>query len=195
MTKRNRHVSFRAGLVGILLLLPVTQVSAQESGAEMWGRVCGRCHRAQPPNKYDADAWRAIMGHMALTARLTPQEEEAITEFLMAAARPLASHSEPRPEYAVVGRGQLEVSSALYRSQCDVCHGEEGKGDGPAATALTPRPPDLTRSELVRRMSDAELLEYLSVGKGSMPGFGNILTEEDLMVLVQWLRAKNPSNR
>jgi mono/diheme cytochrome c family protein len=83
------------------------------------------------------------------------------------------------------------VSTAVYRAQCRVCHGEEAKGDGPAAAALTPRPPDLTRSERVQRMSDEELLQFLSVGKGSMPGFGKILTEQELRALVAWLKAMN----
>jgi mono/diheme cytochrome c family protein len=87
------------------------------------------------------------------------------------------------------------VSTAVYRAQCRVCHGEEAKGDGPAAAALTPRPPDLTRSERVRRMSDEELLQFLSVGKGSMPGFGKILTEQELRALVAWLQAMNNVDR
>lgn len=33
---------------------------------------------------------------------------------------------------------------ALFREYCAVCHGVEGKGDGPAAAALRTAPPDLT---------------------------------------------------
>jgi mono/diheme cytochrome c family protein len=32
----------------------------------------------------------------------------------------------------------------LYRDYCAVCHGPEGKGNGPAAVALKTPPPDLT---------------------------------------------------
>lgn len=202
MIKRNRHHSIWSGLVGLLLLLSVTPTGAQESGAEMWGRVCGRCHRIQPPNKYDADAWRAVMRHMALTARLTPQEEEAITEFLMGAARPIANSPEPRPEAGalvgvtraepdVLSGGDLSRGAAVYGAQCKVCHGEQGKGDGPVAATLTPPPPDLTRSERMRMMSDEELFELLSVGKGSMPGFREILTEEERGDVLKWLRSLN----
>jgi mono/diheme cytochrome c family protein len=210
MTKRNGHFSIWGGLVGVLILLAVTPATwAQESGAEMWGRTCARCHRAQPPNKYDADTWRAVMRHMSLNARLTPQEEEAITEFLVGAARPIAAASAPGPGGAQLVHlvsadpdvlfmalsSRNSVSPAVYRAQCRVCHGEEAKGDGPAAAALTPRPPDLTRSERVRTMSDEELLEFLSVGKGSMPGFGKILTQQELMDLVAWLQARNDVDR
>lgn len=32
----------------------------------------------------------------------------------------------------------------MFRSYCGPCHGVSGKGDGPAAKALSPRPADLT---------------------------------------------------
>ena len=32
----------------------------------------------------------------------------------------------------------------MYKSYCAVCHGKDGKGDGPAAEALKMPPPDLT---------------------------------------------------
>ncbi len=32
----------------------------------------------------------------------------------------------------------------MFRSYCAPCHGISGKGDGPAAAALTPKPADLT---------------------------------------------------
>jgi len=33
----------------------------------------------------------------------------------------------------------------LYERYCASCHGTEGKGDGPAAETLQPKPPDLTQ--------------------------------------------------
>lgn len=33
----------------------------------------------------------------------------------------------------------------MYRSYCAVCHGADGKGNGPAAPALKQQPPDLTQ--------------------------------------------------
>ena len=37
-----------------------------------------------------------------------------------------------------------ESGQEMYREYCASCHGKEGKGDGPAASALKVRPPDLT---------------------------------------------------
>jgi len=33
----------------------------------------------------------------------------------------------------------------MYESYCSACHGKAGKGDGPAAPALSPRPTDITQ--------------------------------------------------
>ncbi|HYM67436.1 MAG TPA: c-type cytochrome, partial [Patescibacteria group bacterium] len=36
------------------------------------------------------------------------------------------------------------ADEALYRRHCAVCHGIAGRGDGPAAGLLSPRPRDFT---------------------------------------------------
>lgn len=43
----------------------------------------------------------------------------------------------PQPAQEVSGR-------ALYAENCAVCHGDGGRGDGPAAAGMTPPPVDLT---------------------------------------------------
>jgi mono/diheme cytochrome c family protein len=44
----------------------------------------------------------------------------------------------PKPTTATSGK-------ELFRQYCAVCHGEDGKGAGPAASALKPGPSDLTQ--------------------------------------------------
>lgn len=39
---------------------------------------------------------------------------------------------------------QARFGDVVYQLFCAACHGETGKGDGPAATALPTRPTDLT---------------------------------------------------
>jgi len=211
MTNQAKKTAILIGFIGLAVLLMARPALAQESGAEIWGRTCNKCHRAQPVNKYHADEWRAIMRHMALNARLTPAEEEAVTEFLMSVARPVADASADRsttvalsasgrlPELVSTDPGMASyvirydslIGMEAYKRQCVVCHGAEGQGDGPAAPALTPRPTDLTESELVSEMPDTELLEFLSKGKGAMPGFAKILSKQELSAIVGVLRDLN----
>lgn len=47
-------------------------------------------------------------------------------------------------KYVRVKASSPASSSEMYTSYCAVCHGVDGKGDGPAADALKVAPPDLT---------------------------------------------------
>jgi mono/diheme cytochrome c family protein len=48
-----------------------------------------------------------------------------------------------RPE--IVPPGNVTTGKLEYRSHCAQCHGQNGKGDGPVAAALTKKPSDLTQ--------------------------------------------------
>jgi mono/diheme cytochrome c family protein len=48
-----------------------------------------------------------------------------------------------------IKKGEIKGTSAssgqgMFKEYCAVCHGKEAKGDGPAASELKVRPPDLT---------------------------------------------------
>jgi mono/diheme cytochrome c family protein len=57
-----------------------------------------------------------------------------IFSFVLGAAQERQTARSPSPE----------SGSETYKEYCAVCHGKTGKGDGPAASALKVRPPDLT---------------------------------------------------
>lgn len=64
----------------------------------------------------------------------------------------------------------------LFKARCVVCHGESGKGDGPAAAALNPKPRDYTDPEWQKSVTDDQLKKTIleggaAVGKSPiMPG-------------------------
>jgi mono/diheme cytochrome c family protein len=63
----------------------------------------------------------------------------------------------------------------LYRSYCATCHGRDGKGHGPVATALKVAPPDLTL--LARRQSGgfpAHEVEAIIRGGTSIGSHGSL---------------------
>ena len=71
-------------------------------------------------------------------------------------------------------------------TNCQSCHGPSGKGDGPAAAALTPKPADWT-SARVQKETDGELFWKISNGRGPMPPWKH-LPEKDRWELVNYLR-------
>jgi high-affinity iron transporter len=56
---------------------------------------------------------------------------------------------------------------AIYVAKCQACHGEAGKGDGPAAAALPKPPPDMTTGEFWANMTDERLRSTIQSGKPS----------------------------
>ena len=67
----------------------------------------------------------------------------------------------PRLSAAVV-RGEV-----TFRDHCAVCHGNQGKGDGPVAPALTPRPTDL--AGLTKRTGTFPAAQLTAALKGTDP--------------------------
>ena len=79
---------------------------------------------------------------------------------------------------AVVAAGKkLTVDKA-----CTACHGESGKGDGPGAAALNPKPADWTSSR-VQQETDGCLFWKISTGRGAMPPWASLAENERWQIL------------
>ena len=81
----------------------------------------------------------------------------------------------------------LADAKTLYITNCAPCHGNKGKGDGPAAQALVPKPADHT-SALVQSETDGSLFWKLSEGRNPMPGYKKILSDQQRWELINYIR-------
>ncbi len=80
----------------------------------------------------------------------------------------------------------------LFNSYCYLCHGTQGKGDGPLAGRLETKPKSLASNE-VERLSDREIFRVIQGtaphGKADqMPEFGRAIPEPDIDALVTYVR-------
>lgn len=80
-----------------------------------------------------------------------------------------------------------EQGKKIAQINCVSCHGTTGKGNGPAAIALNPKPADWT-SKKVRAETDGEIFWKITTGRGAMPSWKH-LPEGDRWALVQHIRA------
>ncbi|HEY5328092.1 MAG TPA: cytochrome c [Mucilaginibacter sp.] len=78
-------------------------------------------------------------------------------------------------------------AKTLYVANCAPCHGNKGKGDGPAAAALNPKPADHS-SARVQSETDGSLYWKLSEGHNPMPSYKKILTDQQRWELVDYIR-------
>ncbi len=96
---------------------------------------------------------------------------------------------------AAMAKGDPAKGKAVYDLNCAPCHGTSGKGDGPAAAALSPKPKDLVDSGFVNTLKDDFLKKLIKgggqgVGKSPMmPPFGSALKENDVENVIAYLRA------
>jgi copper transport protein len=93
------------------------------------------------------------------------------------------------PSQASIAAGQ-----ALYQEDCAVCHGLEGKGDGPLGLTLNPRPADLTLHTIPGVHSDGQLFDWITNGyRGSvMPAWRDRLSDTLRWDIVNYLRTLAP---
>lgn len=89
------------------------------------------------------------------------------------------------------GEEQMARGKELYDQNCVSCHGAEGKGDGPAAAALTPPPRNYhttDASKWTNKPSALGIFNTLSNGIAgtSMASYAN-LPEEDRWALTQYV--------
>jgi cbb3-type cytochrome c oxidase subunit III len=64
---------------------------------------------------------------------------------------------------------QREVSAAIWKQQCETCHGVAGRGDGPQSVMVQAR--DLTDPAWQETTPDAVMALIIKQGKGKMPAF------------------------
>ena len=88
----------------------------------------------------------------------------------------------------------VEQGKKLFGQFCASCHGQSGKGDGPAAAALNPKPRDHTDKEYMSKLSDDDLLKVIknggaSVGKSPlMPPWGASLKDDQIKDVIAYVR-------
>jgi len=87
------------------------------------------------------------------------------------------------PDEPTLARGK-----ALYETYCFVCHGAEGKGDGPIASKIPP--PTSYKSERVMGFLPGRIFHVITLGSNKMPSYAAQLSPEDRWLIITYIREK-----
>ncbi len=100
------------------------------------------------------------------------------------------------PEAEIVAQ-DLELGRTVYAVRCEICHGVDGDGNGPAAASQDPRPRDFRRGWYKIRTTasgqlptDADLARVITFGMPgtTMPAWENVLTEEEILSVAEYVK-------
>lgn len=130
-----------------------------------------------PPNS------APIAGRETVPAATTEQEQFKGKDEAAKLRNPVPATAES------VARG-----AALYRINCMVCHGEQGRGDGPVGRKFDPAPKDLNE-DYTQNQTDGQLFFTLTRGRVAMPFYRDALSREERWDVVNYLRSEFGKNR
>jgi mono/diheme cytochrome c family protein len=92
-------------------------------------------------------------------------------------------------------KGDPKAGKAKYDVNCVGCHGTTGKGDGPAAAALNPKPQDHTDGKIMNAFNDKYLFDIIRGGGVAvkkapiMPAANKKLTDQEIWDMVAYIRS------
>lgn len=76
-----------------------------------------------------------------------------------------ATDATPPPETkSAAATPAVEEAQALFAQLCSVCHGAGGRGDGPGAAALTPKPRNYTDKAWQSSVTDEQIAKTILLG-------------------------------
>ncbi|MGO9445271.1 MAG: c-type cytochrome [Thiobacillaceae bacterium] len=93
------------------------------------------------------------------------------------------------------------LGARVYAQRCAVCHGPDGRGNGPAAPSLIPRPRGFTLGEFKYKSTpageaptDADLIKVVADGlpASSMPYWHDLLTKAEIRAVVDCIKSMSP---
>ena len=108
-------------------------------------------------------------------------------------SKKLHAHWSAPPEAAKranpIQRDQESIARGkkLFQTHCVVCHGPGGKGDGPAAAGLNPKPPNLVK--MAGHHPDGDIAWKIENGRGAMPAWKGKLKQKEIWNLTNFIQA------
>jgi S-disulfanyl-L-cysteine oxidoreductase SoxD len=159
--------------VVMFVFLPVSGVDAFPWDKDMANQPSIKAQEARsppPPNAMPASGREFLP---------TPTSEKA----LFAAKDAAAAVRNPIPATPQsIARG-----AELYRITCAVCHGEQGRGDGPVGRKFDPSPVDLSKP-YTQDQADGQLFFTLTRGRVAMPFYRDALSQSERWDVINYIR-------
>ncbi len=81
----------------------------------------------------------------------------------------------------------LLTGQKFYETNCLICHGNKGAGDGPVSLKMPNKPPALT-SDKIKGWSDGQIYQVITVGQGLMGPYASHIPQKYRWQVVNYIR-------
>lgn len=76
--------------------------------------------------------------------------------------------AEPSAQASPTAAPTVLDAKDVFKTRCVMCHGEDGKGDGPASAALNPKPRNYTDATWQKSVTDDQIKKTITGGGASV---------------------------
>ena len=84
----------------------------------------------------------------------------------------------------------IELGRTKFETYCAVCHGYEGKGDGPVSVKMSVKPPPLVSDKVSESYNDGRIFHIISDGQGVMSSYAyQLVNPDDRWAIVMYVRS------
>lgn len=115
------------------------------------------------------------------------QQPDAAPAQVEHAYKPTAKDA-ARPNPVKFTENSVKRGKHVYETQCAMCHGETGAGNGDLAKDMNLTPPDFTKQMTLKSITDGELFALIGAGSGMMPAQGERLKDYHKWDVINYLR-------
>jgi mono/diheme cytochrome c family protein len=91
----------------------------------------------------------------------------------------------PGASLAKKSKSKAPSGEKLFSENCSYCHGNGGRGDGPNAERLDPKPADLTKIG----SGESDIAGVVKNGKGSCPSWRASLSEDEIAAVARYAKS------
>ena len=96
------------------------------------------------------------------------------------------SHAKEQSNPIAYTQYSRQQGEDIFNKNCVSCHGVKGRGDGPLASAINPKPTNLMA--MSGKHKDGDFAWKISTGKGAMPAWKGILKKSEIWHLVNYIQ-------